>query len=257
MNVCLLVTHFVNEAILRKYRRIKASFDGDTVLLIHGEPSAGADLSDEIDFRIVTDKMLNELGYIRLCETLVPGSNHFLLFWFFLNAPAYEYYWNIEYDVDFSGRWEMFFQEIGRKVEADFISSHLMRYRDDPCWYWWNSLHTRVVLPLDKRLRSFNPVYRISRRALSYLDSFLKAGNRGHHEILIPTALYHSSFTLADFGGSGEFVPAAFREKFYWSDFRGYGIPGGTMRFRPAFDDRVRELVRDKLIHPLKPEKES
>lgn len=253
MKVCLLVTHRVNEAILRKYRRIEASFDGDTVLLIHAVSEIQTDLLQGIDYRLVTDSMLNELKYTRFCDTLVPGSNHFLLLWFFLHAPAYEYYWNIEYDVDFSGRWQTFFLEIDGRIDADFISSHILRPGDDPYWYWWNSFHTQTALPLDKRLRSFNPIYRISRRALAYLDVFLKEGNWGHHEILIPTVLYHASFRLVDFGGSGEFVPPEFREKFYLSDFRRYGIPGGTMRFRPAFDNRIMELVKDKLIHPLKP----
>ncbi len=249
-DVLLLASDFINDELIDKYYRLQNSFKGDTILLLHKEDEKNSIIPNKINYRIFTIDILNKLQYEPICDTIIPGSNHFSLLWFYLNHPQYKYYWNIESDVEFSGDWRILF-DIFLGIEADFISTHVMKYIEDPNWYWWRSLKCQEVIPLEDRIRSFNPIYRISNNALSFLHSFLQKGNSGHHEVLIPSVLYNSKYKILDFGGSGNFVPAGFEEKFYLSKQSKFNIDS-TMRFKPIFNKDVISQFQNKLIHPLK-----
>lgn len=127
-----------------------------------------------------------------------------------------------------------------------------MRHRDNPYWYWWNSLQCKIEIPLEQRVRSFNPIYRISNKALFFLNSFLKDQNVGHHEVLIPTILDYYQYSIGDFGCNGEF--SLFRDEesaFYLPERNSYFLYGGTMRYRPEFQHNE-FIVKNKLYHPVK-----
>ena len=114
--------------------------------------------------------------------------------------------------------------------------------------------HPYFVIPQEQRLRSFNPIYRISRNALELLHKALLSKWCGHHEVLIPTLLYESVLSIHDFGGKGEFVPEGFENRFYMGNSpnkKGI-LSDGTMRWRPVFQE-VGEL-KNKLYHPIKPD---
>lgn len=53
--------------------------------------------------------ILYTMGYMPMGDSLVPGSCHFPLLKFFLAHPEYEYYWTIEDDAIFSGKWSTLF----------------------------------------------------------------------------------------------------------------------------------------------------
>ena len=253
-DVILLVSHTVNKVLIHKYHQIKKQMpEFDVILLLDDEEGRiDTKLLEGIDCRIFDVDMLNDLNYEPIEETLIPGSNHFALLWFFLHNPRYKNYWNIEYDVDFTGDWGVLFKSF-QSVSADFISTHIQTYEETPNWYWWNSYHgVTLNIPLIKRIRSFNPIYRISPAALSFLDQFLKKGNSGHHEVLIPTALYHSGFNIVDFGGCGKFVLPQYTEKFYYfSSIMPNGMKG-SMRDKPNISSVSSFHIPDKLFHPVK-----
>lgn len=163
--------------------------------------------------------------------------------------PHYDYYWNIEYDVIFSGKWEELFENFNCR-ETDFIASHIERYPQHPAWYWWNSLHlAEISLSSEQLIRSFNPIYRISNKALKLLDTVLKGReNWGHHEVLVPTVLSYYGLTLLDFGGRGEFVLPGFEERFYLMANKGYP---GSLRDVPVIDEDEMS-VENKIYHPVK-----
>jgi GT2 family glycosyltransferase len=235
-DVIILVTHTLNKVIIEKYRRIKKQFEknGDTFILFNNEDNEEFLIPQDISCIQFTVEQLNELQYEPIEETIIPGSNHFALLWFYLNNPQYRYYWNIEYDVDFSGEWKFLFDSFTH-VEADFVSSHIMKYTDDESWFWWNTYKNNTIkIPLEKRLKSFNPIYRIHAKALFFLDDFLKKGNTGHHEVLIPTTLHHSGYKLLNFSEKGEFVSPE------------------TMRFLPTFPSIEPHGSINKLFHPVK-----
>ncbi len=197
-------------------------------------------------------KSLLSLGYPTISNNIIPGHAHFPLFQFFLDRPDYQYYWMIEYDMRFSGEWRLFFESFSKK-DADFLSSHIRHYEDDPDWRWWELKHPRESIPLQKRIGSFNPIYRISHSALSFLHEGFKSGWRGHHEVALPTLLHHNGFSLMDICGRGKYAIPGIYNKFYSGsgpDCRG-SLSGGSLRYRPVFWRYGRE--KNKLYHPVKP----
>jgi len=258
-DIAIIVTHTVNKVLLERYFRLRNAFSayGDVVILLNKEEDDKPKvlhLPEDVNCITFTVDDLNALQYEPLCETIIPGSNHFALLWFYLSHPAYRYYWNIEYDVEFTGNWNLIFEAFST-VEADFISTHIEWNKDHPYWYWWDTYQgVTLEIPVNQRIRSFNPIYRISPKALAFLDTFLKAGNSGHHEVLIPTALYHSGFKILDFGGKGEFILPEYEEQFYCIPLEKTEtvVAGSTMRHLPEFTDIASYHLDNKLFHPVK-----
>ncbi len=251
----LFTTHKIDDTILARFNILKQSIKdlGDLFLLINKENEDEIDLPENIIPYIFNTETLKNLGYTPIEKTIIPGSNHFAVLQFYRDYPYYNYYWSIEFDVVFTGNWGLFFSSFAH-INADFISSNINRYSDVPSWYWWNTLNLiDLKIPQADYVKSFNPIYRISPKALQLLDSFLIKGNKGHHEVLIPTILNFYGLKIIDFGGKGEFVLDGFENKFYiTSDIPSdYQQRGGTMRFRPLFRDNDLKLD-NKLYHPLK-----
>lgn len=164
---------------------------------------------------VFTSDILHELGYTPLQENLLPGSNHFPLLKFYLDNLEYDYYWMIEDDVIFTGNWKYFFNTFAND-SIDFISTNIKKYTKFSQWYWWNSLVTgKEEISDTSKIRSFNPIYRLSNRALACINEALRKKWSGHHEVLIPTLLYHRGYTIADIGGKGPFVVKGKENKFY------------------------------------------
>lgn len=187
--------------------------------------------------------VLNELGYTPIEKgKLVPGSNHFPLLKFYKENQGYDYYWLVEDDVRFSGEWKEFFDSFA-SCTSDFLSSVIETKAENPNWYWWSCLKTgNEAIAVDRLLRSFNPIYRLSSQALACIDDHLRKDWIGHHEVLLPTLLYNKGFLLEDFGGEGIFGRPENNAKFY---------DDTSMRIAPVLpDDR-----KNYLFHPVKEEK--
>jgi GT2 family glycosyltransferase len=181
---------------------------------------------------------------------LIPGNTHFPLLKFYRENPGYEHYWVIEDDVRFSGDWALFFESF-LTIPSDFITCNIRYWKEDPYWYWWNLKHPSKKVPLEKRLSSLNPIYRISNIALKFINMVLLDGWCGHHEVLLPTLLKYGGYQIADFAGNGKFVSPDIKTQFYSSDKSGMGnILNYTMRSRPTFNTIGTEL--NKLYHPVK-----
>ena len=74
----------------------------------------------------------------------------------------------------FSGDWGNLFSCV-EDLTADFISSHMQRAPLVPNWPWWDTLaHPYKVIPFEERIRSFNPIYRISNEALKLINKVLQ-----------------------------------------------------------------------------------
>lgn len=253
LQIFIVLTEHSSLALIQKYKKIYTETHGlgDNLVLFHLKGDKNTDL-DGLSSYMFTDEVLTVLNYFPLGFTLVPGSNHFPLLKFYLSHPNYDYYWCIEDDVDFSGDWREFFEKFS-SVDADFISSHIRRYQDEPEWPWWSALaHPYFVIPQEQRIRSFNPIYRISRAGLELLHKALSSKWCGHHEVLIPTLLHESGLSISDFGGMGEFVPDGFENRFYLDNTpnpKGI-LSDGTMRWRPVFTETG--SLENKLYHPVK-----
>lgn len=237
----LFATHKLTMPIIEQYYRLQDATRhlGDLYLLI--EDGDTEDIPNNILFYSFSVDKLNELEYEPIADTIIPGSNHFPVLLFHKDHSEYDYYWNIEYDVYFNGDWNCLFSAY-ELADTDFVTSHIAHYCDLPSWMWWSSMQlTTLSIPQAEFIRSFNPIYRISNRALKRLDEVLRQQNAGHHEVLIPTVLYHSGYTLGDFGY-----------------FHSLGIDDNdancSMRFRPVYDrmEIERKGIDNLLYHPVK-----
>jgi hypothetical protein len=255
--VVLFLCHVRKSDAIAEWRRIQEAVKhtSDSMMLFHATSSLAAPLvgADVYEF---TDESLARLPYTRFSKSIVPGSAHFPLLQFFRDYSRYDFYWLIEYDVRFSGDWNRLFDSFAHN-NADFLSCHLRDHTDEPKWVWWELSHPSKHIPVAKRLRSFNPIYRISQTALLYLDQMHRDGWRGHFEALIPTLLSHGGFRLGDFGGSGRFALPENRNKFYLEgrQDRAGSLQGGTMRWRPVFlglHSTSAIWVPNMLFHPVK-----
>jgi hypothetical protein len=208
MQAFLIITQNPSKHVLKLYYKIKNAVagNGDVILLYHNNNNRQPSLPEDVKVVTFTDDVLKNLGYKPIRTRLLPGSNHFPVLQFFLTQPQYEYYWCIEDDVAFNGRWEEMFDAVS-SLHYDFIASHIRRHCDIPDWFWWDSYRgPGEDFDPDSLLSSFNPIYRISNKALAFIDLHLKKGYRGHHEVLIPTLLSRSGYSIADFSSEANHV---------------------------------------------------
>ena len=242
----LYLTTKSNEWTLSSFHALEQSLQGkaDVYFAYHQQGDVlPVSLQNIENLFVFTSDVLNELGYTPIEKgKLVPGSNHFPLLKFFKENQGYDYYWLVEDDVRFSGEWKDFFGSFA-SCTSDFLSSVIETKAENPNWYWWTSLKTgNEVIAEEKLLKSFNPIYRLSRQALACIDAYLRIDWMGHYEVLLPTLLYNEGFLLEDFGGEGTFVRPENKAKFY---------DDTSMRIAPVLpDDR-----KNYLFHPVKEEK--
>lgn len=247
----LLLTHLTDNRNHNEFFRIQKELPEniDTYILFHKTTCDEPVFPGKV--YSFTDNDLARIGFPMFSETLVPGSTHFPLLDFARNHPAYDYYWVIEYDVCFRGRWSVFFDHF-ESSEADLLTCHIRSYQVEPDWHWWGLKHPRLNIPSGQRLRSFNPIYRISSPALNYIEKCHREQWCGHYEELLPTLLHHGGYRLQDIGGTGAFVKPGDRNRFYIdsSGDRKGRLKEGTMRFRPPY--KKTGWRRNKLYHPVK-----
>ena len=139
----------------------------------------------------VTDD-LGECGYVmKYYETtqnpLFYGNCMLMIMYVWnhlLSLENYDYVWVIEHDVYYKGSWSYLFDFFADKTE-DFIPAQINEYSKD---FW----HARQYdfkenIPLEKFLISFNPIMRLSKRALNVLDKSYRSGSSGFYEIFLAT----------------------------------------------------------------------
>ncbi len=179
-----------------------------------------------------------------------PGNVELPVLLFFKDHPGYDHYWTLEYDVRFTGPWDVFFSSFAAS-DADLLGTTLTRYEKIPTWHHWPSLDLAGKdIGTDRYLRGFFPVYRLSRRALQQIDRDYHDGVKGHFECLIPTLLSHAGMTIEDIGGDGEFVRPLNRNRFYRNTPSRGSLMPGTFVFRPVMDSPGSEP--NMLWHPVK-----
>ena len=234
---------------------IDLSPDKYDIILLFNTLSATEKISGTFGERLfVCDvRELNKLGYRPITDTLFPGSCHFPLLKYYLENSDYNHYWFVEYDVCFTGNWSLLMDDCSENLgDYDFLSCHVETYdpKRNADWSWWYR-HNDVGYPLSQCVKGFNPICRYSNRALSYIDRYQKEGHSAHSEVMITTCLHNAGFKIGDLGGTGEFTPDGWRNKYY---VQGIGVNNGTMRWRPEFSREEIEALgtRNKLFHPLK-----
>lgn len=248
--IIFFLTHKYNNQISKSIDKIyKEKGTRDFHVLVHGD----LEIQDApCSIHTFSLKQLQSLKFEMINNSIVPGSTHLPLMYHFREFPGYDYYWFIEYDVEFGGNWSALFDTY-RECEADFITSYITHYKREEKWPWWHMEHPHKSISKSDRVRSFNPICRISGKALQFLTEELSTGWKGHFEVMIPTLLYRNNFQLLDFSGSDEFCSSSYPD-FYSSNFQFSNkltryFKLGSMRYRPAMK---KPGFRTLLYHPVK-----
>lgn len=248
----LFITHIYNEEINQQVDKLRNETRNMADLYVCQQTDlCGADVSEQSGLFLYTPDDLNELN-CNVWECSMPGGNvHLVMLSFFRLHPRYDHYWVIEYDVRFTGCWRKFFSFFEDRDE-DFISAHVETVDDNPEWSRWNEIElVNISLNRDGLLKSFNPICRLSGRALRLLDERCRLGDRGHFEVLLPTLFRYYKLNIADFGGRGRFSYRDFPDLFYRNDPDCHEEDGCTHRFRPLHTKDTMTLP-DMIYHPIK-----
>jgi hypothetical protein len=168
---------------------------------------------------------------------------------FRLLKPDYDYYWILEYDVEFSGRWSEFFNAFADNA-SDLICSSAHRYETNQAWDWWRSVKWPENTNKPELIRGFFPFARLSGRAIDAIIDAGRSGVDGFYEAIWPTVVNHRGMKVEDFGGDGEFVRPGNVNRWYTSTLTSQTLAPGSfvarpIRFRPG-------LKANRLWHPVK-----
>ncbi len=251
MTAVLLLTHFLDGRILEKYRKMRAALDEhhDLFLLLQSDTEDITALPDDIRAMRYTYADLCSLGYPAIDARIVPGSVHFVMLRFQIDHPGYGYYWSVEYDVEMDGDWAPLFRECSEH-DADLIACDIQDFDENPGWYWWHAIALREVrVPLLRRTRSFNPVYRLSSGALDLLHQRQRAGDGAHFEVLLPTLLKAYGLRLGDLHRKGRYALPGLSRDYYCKDAP---LPFGSMRHQPQIPRECMDGTSGYLFHPIK-----
>jgi hypothetical protein len=259
----LFQTYFFDASLARLFARL---IDGSpsnfrSFVLIHVSPGAPKPPRlTGVPHHFVTTPEIRDPGYRRKSSggpewRIWDGGHTDLPLLHFARAhPEFERYWVVEYDTRFGGPWSRLFATF-EDNPADFLSTSLRTASTNPEWPYWPTLQPPADdptdLPPDERICCFMPVFRASRAAVRTMDAAYRAGWGGHCETTWPTILRRQGLRVEDLGGTGAFVPAANRGRFYTSTPTAWDLSPGTFVFKPARSGFF--LRRGMLYHPIKP----
>ena len=163
---------------------------------------------------------------------------------------AYERFWLVEYDVDFSGDWAKFFGAAATYA-GDLLTTRIRPLSADPTFHFAPIYRQPASAPADPLL-VFMPISRVSRRLLDhYRLTLLQPGWHGHFEMILPSM-------VAEIGGHDAQAPAERRGLHYDGTFAELQSMKTTHAYRPprgfryygAAPHRFRQP--DRIYHPIK-----
>lgn len=229
----LLLTNRTDYTVRDRYDKLVREYRKKADVFLLFDNSASIEKSElkyfERVYTFCIPKLINE-GYTALKNGFL-GNCHYPLLKFHKDYPEYDYCWQIEDDVEFSGDWSIFFDAFVDDT-SDLLATKVRRYEDDSDWCWWKSVKgpEGITLSTDELYASFNPIYRLSTKALECLDEEMQKGWLGHFEAIVPTVLARCGLIIHDMSGKG----------FYTQD---------THTWIPL---RVRPMKPNMIYHPIK-----
>lgn len=118
---------------------------------------------------------------------------------------AFDFYWILEYDVDFSGHWSRFFDAFVDN-RADLIASKFLHWRSGDPWQWWRSFSPAPEVTAEHYINGLLPVTRVSSRLAARLSEFYdERPCSGHSEAMLPTLCSYFGMVLEDLSGKPPF----------------------------------------------------
>jgi|SRR6185312_2384873 len=258
-----LLTHFVDANIIAMVERLRNEtsdrYDIFVALNLNEKPltvpAEAAPLGPALF--VCNNESLIGLGYPEKCrpETWNPMEQlDTIALSFFREHPEYAYYWCVEYDVHYEGRWGFLFERF-ESSRADVLAT-MMDSARKAC-FKLDLLSPAFTRPdgskvtCDDAIIGFFPFYRLSNRMLQMLDARFTEGWNGNYEFTWGTLAKTHGFEIEEIGGSGPWVRPHNRNVFYFNTVSRWDISPGTFVFRPTFT-RVRKR-ENTLWHPVKP----
>jgi hypothetical protein len=181
--------------------------------------------------------------------TFWPRNIELPLMWFFKKNPQYDCYWQMEYDVRFTGHWMEFFRHFAGN-QSDLLTTTLFDYNFRPGWGHWKTLKSPQPIPEGDRVRALLSLCRLSNTAMRAVHAAYCAGWSGHYEVTIPTILKTRGLALEDFGGSGRYVAPGNHNRFYRNTPEVSGLSPGTFTIGPTAISA--DYPPNMLWHPIK-----
>lgn len=256
-NCILYLSHIINDDIANHFLKLKNDvektydiyfiFDSNSNYYFETKKYA-----DKIDFIYINSKQqLNELGYERFEKDTCVGIEYWYLQYFAikLNNKEYDYYWLMEYDVVFNGNYNNFFKDIDDNIYHDFVTQQIESYYDSVDWYWWKFSIEPKYYNNNKYnlLHSFNPIFRLSKNAVLFIDHFLKTNKiSGFYEYLLITLLFNNNFSIFSINNDKnlQFTNDMYNKKY---------CNNNTFKYRPFIKNY--DIINngcDILYHPFK-----
>ncbi|MCS3697036.1 hypothetical protein [Salinibacter ruber] len=239
----LYVSHYVTPKIVLEYYKIKKELNKSQKLywIYQGENTPLLLEYGNINLIKFGKKEMKKWHKIMNGRGIVPGNGHVFL----LQAKEEinsEYFWFIEYDVRYKGRWGNILRHFNNS-EDDFLSSFLEMPFEKEEWEHWATIN----LPYKKYARSFNPLYRVSRNLLDRVENILESGYWAHNEALLASTCYNEKFNSGELGKKiYDKQKTKPYEKNKWNDEK------VSYSYRPAKVTTIFERS-GKLVHPVKP----
>ena len=170
--------------------------------------------------------------------------------------PDYDFYWFVEYDVHYEGKWDRLFEHF-RTSTAAVIATTLEYLSKTPSKHNVLTNYPRLILPGrsvwhdDMLVKGFFPICRLSSDLFNLLHQQYCAGLGGHYEVTIPTLAVLNGLIVEDVGGTGSFVRDENRDRFYFANGKTYTHSPGNFVFRPEIATVLPR--QNTLWHPVKP----
>jgi len=221
---------------LAEWRKMQRCAEGfDFFFLVHDETGLLQPLLKNEQCFFVDNKQILELGYP--FQSMWHQCQYPLLL-FAKKHPEYRYYWMIEYDVRFTGRWSMFWKQFR---DCDFLATNV-NFRSPQNEHWRHFKHIDPVYHGMTHLGSFFPLVRFSHAAVNALHQLHGQGFAGHCEFVVPTLLYNYGYSVADI--NDQRFRHGRKSKYRYYSSKSFNIPGNSPRL-------IAGLQKNWLYHPV------
>lgn len=153
------------------------------------------------------------LEYYERIPVLFYGNIMTAFMKFFLDFNNYDYYWFKEWDVEYTGNWKTLIDKYS-SIDDDYISKSVTAdAKYNPTWWHAGEWDLTTMEPFkeEELVKTFNPLMRLSNRALRYLDKVYSEGNCGFYEIFLGTALKRAGYKIGGFYERGDLDLAGFK----------------------------------------------
>lgn len=206
-NAILFTTHFIDDIVIDHLNIIKEQIKDADIYVLFNDTENKCTLENENIYYFNSDVVAKH-GFVmhyyypyfpkNVNKEFYKNNFEYGLFCFYKDHPNYNNYWVIEYDVIYTGNWNDLILKYERN---DFVSSNILTYNQCKTWHMWENdqlTHYQTIIPKVK-IKSFNPIFKISRKALKDLILLNHKGNYGFYEIYFPSVLNQLGYSLKQF----------------------------------------------------------